>query len=276
VRNYRTSFFVLVLVISVALPSTNVVIASQNVGTQVQVCVNKKTKVVKYFKNRSTCPRNSVALSLGQVGPRGESGSSGSSPGPWAQYRNCFQKLSAALAGGVRVSQKADRDYFESSTGCVVETIADEDAIRLASDAGIPVIRSWQLVNSGVWVADGVGGMWGTGAIIGDLTYRVAISNHDAISDAGSNGTAYRYCLFADYPMAGRPILEHVAGDIYQTTLSTTFEFATGFTPVSLLLGVNYVGPSGCVRVGYSQTGPVIYEDPKVINSNTVTRAWGW
>lgn len=267
--------FVLALVMTVAVPSTNVVIANQNVGTQVQVCVNKKTKVVKYLKNRVACPRNFVALALGQVGPRGESGSSGSSPGPWAQYRNCFQKLSAALAGGIRVSQKADRDYFESSTGCVVETIADEGAIQLASDAGIPVIRSWTLVEAGLWVVDGVG-MWGPGAIIGDLTYRVAISNHDAISDSGSNGTAYRYCLNAGYAMPGKPILEHVAGDIYQTTLTTTFEFATGFTPVSLLLGVNYAGPQGCVTVGFSQTGPVIYEDPKVINSNTVTRAWGW
>lgn len=274
--NHRVNIFLVALVIVVALPSANVVVASQDLGTQVRVCVHKETKVIKYFKNGAACPKNSVPLALGQVGPRGEAGYSGTSPSPWAQYRNCSQKLSAALGAGIRMSLKGDRDYFEASTGCVVERIVDEGIVGVASNAGIPVIKSWALVDSGSWTRDGFG-MWGVSAISGSLTYRVNIANHDALSAGRTNGTAYRYCLHTGFAMADRPMFEHVEGDVYEITIpNANFDIYSGFSPINLGLGANYAGPSGCNSIGFPEFWPTIFEDPAVIGTDTVTRNWGW
>jgi hypothetical protein len=69
--------FLVALIIVVAVPSANAVLASGDSGSTIQVCVSKKTKQVKYFKNRQSCPNNHFAVSIGEEGPQGLPGSRG-------------------------------------------------------------------------------------------------------------------------------------------------------------------------------------------------------
>jgi hypothetical protein len=132
----------------------------------------------------------------------------------WNSLSTCYQKLQVALQAGFIMPLKTDRDFFEASTGCIVEDIRNEPAIEIALARGVPVITNWELVN--VTGSAAFGGAY-LGLSEGQnrlISMNLTIKNGDAMSAYDSD---FRFCK-----ESGNAELTHVGGDVYNTLLSVT------------------------------------------------------
>lgn len=162
--------------------------ATQDEGTQIQLCVNQRTKVVTYSKSWSKCPSGSTAVKVGRIGPQGlpgaqgpqgvmgPSGSNGSSVSVWDSVDNCHQKLNLAIGAGYLMAVKSDRQSFESKTGCIVEEIKNPQKISFRDRLNHPVISNWEYMSfGGVNTGDGIFGNYTY--LHGEVRYKLTISD---------------------------------------------------------------------------------------------------
>ena len=275
-RNYRFLSIALIAALGFSMPALAEVFTTPNGDSQVRVCVNKDTKLVRYFSKRNTCPANSTELVLNKQGLPGADGSSGPAGVNGNDiYRNCFQKREAAIAAGAILASKRDRDFFEKQTGCVVENIRDEEFIQVLTGSGIPVVTEWSIVSVDIIRSGGGAFNWeyaGTGTI----TYQVKIGNYDAIS---SGGGQFTYCLPQSYPndfytwTRNFNLFTQVQGDTYLVDTSLTTNPTKLVAPMTL----GFATGRTCSVIMQPNTGPFeIHVDPESVLEQYSWPGWGW
>lgn len=275
-RKHRFLTIAVIAALGFSMPALAEVFSSSIGEDQVRVCVNKESKLVRYFNKRDKCPANSRELVLnkqgrpGVAGSRGPVGANGND-----MYRNCFQKREAAIAAGSILASKKDRKFFERQTGCIVENIKDEEFISILSASGIPVVTDWNLVAVDIIRAGGGAFNWeyaGTGS----ATYVVKIGNYDAISDGGGEFT---FCLPQSYQNNNYQwsqsfnLFTQVEGETFQveTRLSTN--------PTELVSPMTLGFASGgfCHVLSVPSSGPFeIHVDPESVLEEYLWPGWGW
>lgn len=268
-----------------------VVAPSQAVSKGRSICVDTATKELKlrkncraaetFFSSASVLKQGGKSaydtwLELGNkgtkqdfinslVGPRGASGSSGSSGRDFLS--NCFQKREAAISAGARLAARKDREAFERATGCIVEDIKNERFIEIQSAIGYPVITDWTFIAStGINAGVNLTG-WG------NATYEIEIANYDAVSIIDGN---YNMCIgdIGRVPIQISSGTFLVETDLYRSSFELTagMELGTpvgqdcvsfdGFQdPASNLPFRIHVDPEGFPQIGRE---PVVYGH------------WGW
>jgi hypothetical protein len=215
-------------------PAVETIDASSTKGDQLMVCVDWTTKEIKYSKNWETCPSKHQNIMLGLEGPQGEtgaqgprgySGSSGSSTTMWNSLSTCYQKLQVALQAGFIMPLKTDRDFFEASTGCIVEDVRADGKVAIAESMGVPYISDWALIP--VSLRGGGDGFLVNTLEFADVKYRITIANQDALSAANGD---YRFCLYDENEPYARNVssaggafvtrwsndLMHLGGNLYE------------------------------------------------------------
>lgn len=254
----------------------------------VVVCVNWDTKQVRYSKYWEDCPTRHAEVILGADGPKGHQGVEGprgprgftGSRGPagattslWNSLSTCYQKVEIGENAGLDLATKNDREFFETSTGCVVEDALDQSLIQTYKRAGVPVVESVQFVSIGGAVESGGGYFWRP-QVTGNITYDIRIANHLAISALGGS---YQYCT-GGY---GGSEINQIDGNLYRITASYTAK------PASLIATINI----GFKENNYSDCNwevdslsylpdILIHEDPEKLRAvpelTDLLSAWGW
>jgi hypothetical protein len=272
-------------------PAVATIDASSTKGDQLMVCVDWTTKEIKYSKNWEACPSKHQNIMLGLEGPQGEtgaqgprgySGSSGSSTTMWNSLSTCHQKLQAALQAGFIMPLKTDRDFFEASTGCIVEDIRDEAAIEIAQGMGLPYISNILAVSIGEATEGESFLNVYTYTILGYTTpITLTVKNGDALSAVDPN---LRLCLFDYYGSPGNQRLVYLGGDQYsvtQTIRATPYQLTANF---DLGFMTGEMGMKNCQKINYwegfesSPSRPVVYSaDPIQLPEDDPFRSyWGW
>ena len=287
------------------------IVVAKEGDTEIMVCVDWETKEMRHSKYWEECPPRHTEKTLGiqgpegpqgpqgEQGPRGFSGSGGRGPqgettSLWDSLDSCHKKLDAAIAAGYQMYLKSDRNEFESSTGCTVENILNQDFIDTVRDIGLPVITSVEYVST----SGGEGEDFTFGEVTAEtfrgntVTYRVQIANYDSYSNSGS-GSRYQYCL-ADEDTQGDggkgyspgQLVEVGNGEFTMLRYLRATPFESDTFRVEFNLG--YVTNSGCQPLnfwtGYSmdfvERPMFIYEDPeRYLGTDKYQGAlsyWGW
>lgn len=276
--------FLAAIFIGISLPAIGDVITTASGEQQVRVCVETKTNTVKYFNKKRTCPSGYKQIILnkqGLQGIQGLQGVPGSSGSSGTQlFRDCFQKREAAIAAGAILASKKDRRYFEQTTGCIVEKIADENYIAIQKAAGIPVITSWRLIEAS---SPNWGDGWELASVGGGLaTYQVQIANFDATSALGSN---YRFCIPSVFTKSNGgyffnqsySAVSQVEGNTFEVTVSLARTTTELIAPMMLGLrgdGGHCVIPT--VSVSDNLRLFYIHEDPEQVPEEYMWPGWGW
>lgn len=264
--------------------------ANQPQSSTVRLCVDNRTKEVKFSGNWKSCPRGHTPLRLGStgpqgpVGPAGPAGPSGSTVSIFTTLLDCQKRLEFALASGFLMVRKIDREYFESSTGCIVEKIRPEGKIAISNAARsleapylrVPIISDWKLVEL-TGAGEGDWSAWNTEAI-----YEVTVSNLRE---------GYEFCqLEGENQVTGSRYVETTEDG--KALISTTLFIRPYSLIAQLEVGVRPVGEDchqlgswpGHAAMAWLDSYVTVHEDPLELerffpqNGSTLEHLtmWGW
>lgn len=291
-------------VIGLSLPATSVdsqdlklAIAepdSQVSSQQIMVCVSWDTKEIKYSKYWRFCPSKHASVMLGLEGPKGERGApgpggptgatgargpSGNTTSLWDSLRTCNQRLQTAVKTGYQIHLKKDRDAFESTSGCIVESpesTLDASKQSIYSNLGFPYISHIELVSIGEAIeGDSIMGVDSEGR---RATISMTISNADALSAFTSSSNSYRHCVLIGDDLTGKATLNMSSGGLATAVVSISSVDAQELK-LSLKLGYqrfNFTSTCESYPVFSGEPDLVYYADPSVWPNNSMKAYWGW
>lgn len=280
--------------------SANVSLSSSTESQQIMVCVDWETKEVKYSKYWRFCPNKHKDIMLGVQGPQGETGLTGprgpsgatgatGARGPagadgattslWDSLSTCYQKLQSALAAGYEMQLKADRDFFENASGCVVESSASTlNASKQAiyANTGFPYISAIELVS----YSDASSGeiILGIATEGRPATFSFTIANADALSSLGDFDNTYRHCLISGRNMTDKRTLTMGEGGNAQASLEVLSD-KLGKLIVQAKLGYQRFNfASTCQAYPHFSSEPdfTYHADPNLWPNATMKAYWGW
>jgi hypothetical protein len=260
--------------------------ATQNQGTSVQLCIDNRTKELKYSRSWAKCPRGHTPLSLGVVGPQGplgpvgpagpsgtgSQGPAGSSISVWNSLEDCNQKLTFALGAGYMLATKRDRDAFESKSGCIVENIRPTFESSIYDAINYPRIVDWEFV-SFAGVTEGGDNHGAAQARIGQARYLLTVADKPVGSEFCTipSQNAYTTSVYIETAPDGRALVR------------TNLWASQSRLSASLEIGLRYPPSTGCEPLDdILEPFVTVYEDPARFVGPGVNgledhlRWWGW